>query len=189
MNYALFLMPEPISSSRSLSATSNLASISIDIPASSPSTKHQRTHSSDIAVDDPDVTRGLSTAEAQRRQSFWGPNDVTAVSRGPRVMLPKGKEGLALFMRSAVGSLQTLVRGSVVGKYVEQFRNPLILLLLGSAIVSLLLGQVENCVSITLVGVRGGVDDGWLLMRHRQCCWWARWRLCKSGGRSDRWRR
>lgn len=66
-------------------------------------------------------------------------------------MLPRGKEGVSLFLRSLLLSTREALRGSMVAKYIEQFRNPLILLLLCSAVVSLLLGQLENCVSITLV--------------------------------------
>ncbi|KAI8927779.1 PMR1-type calcium-transporting P-type ATPase [Entophlyctis helioformis] len=39
---------------------------------------------------------------------------------------------------------------SLLAKFAEQFQNPLILLLLGSAVVSVLLGNVQDAVSITL---------------------------------------
>jgi Ca2+-transporting ATPase len=51
----------------------------------------------------------------------------------------------------AMGAAWEAVQTTVFVKFLEQFRNPLILLLLASALVSLLMGQLENCVSITLV--------------------------------------
>lgn len=41
--------------------------------------------------------------------------------------------------------------GDLVGSYLEQFQNPLILLLIGSAAISLVLGQLDNAISIALV--------------------------------------
>lgn len=53
--------------------------------------------------------------------------------------------------------------GELISGYFEQFQDPLIMLLMGSAIVSLLLGQLENAISIglavLLVGTVGFVQE------------------------------
>lgn len=40
----------------------------------------------------------------------------------------------------------------IVSKYVEQFKNPLIQLLLASVIISIIMGQYDDAISISLVG-------------------------------------
>eukprot|EP00045_Choanoeca_perplexa_P012310 m.133816 g.133816 ORF g.133816 m.133816 type:complete len:904 (+) comp15959_c0_seq1:119-2830(+) len=64
---------------------------------------------------------GLRSEEASRRHRLHGPNELT------------GKEPDPLWK-----------------KYMEQFKEPLILLLLGSAAISLLMGQYDDALSITI---------------------------------------
>jgi magnesium-transporting ATPase (P-type) len=97
-----------------------------------------------------DVQMGLSQAQVAERQTIYGPNDITVVRRTRRVMLNSRLNKVALIME-AMGAAWEAVQTTVFVKFLEQFRNPLILLLLASALVSLLMGQLENCVSITLV--------------------------------------
>lgn len=68
-----------------------------------------------------DVERGLSHAEAERRRRICGKNEFDHVESEP-----------------------------VWKKYLEQFKNPLILLLLASAVVSLCLHNVDDAVSISV---------------------------------------
>uniref|UniRef100_A0A914I672 P-type Ca(2+) transporter n=1 Tax=Globodera rostochiensis TaxID=31243 RepID=A0A914I672_GLORO len=68
-----------------------------------------------------DPTNGLSTAEASRRLNFSGFNEFEL----------KKEE-------------------SMMGKYLEQFKNPLICLLLASAIVSVLMKQYDDALSIAV---------------------------------------
>lgn len=68
-----------------------------------------------------DSERGLDDVEVARRLRMYGPNEMVA----------KEKE--------------TLLR-----KYIDQFKEPLILLLLGSAFVSTVMGQYDDAISITL---------------------------------------
>lgn len=67
-----------------------------------------------------DLSRGLSSSEATRRQKFNGYNEFEIADREP-----------------------------LWRKYLEQFKSPLILLLLASAAVSLLMRQLDDAVSIT----------------------------------------
>lgn len=90
---------------------------------------------------DVDPERGLTMAQVVERRAQFGPNEL-ATSK---------KEG----RRRAAGGLLVMRlwdewEGPIRG-YLEQFQNPLIMLLIGSALVSLLLGQLENAVSIALV--------------------------------------
>ncbi|CAI4225230.1 unnamed protein product [Auanema sp. JU1783] len=71
-----------------------------------------------------DAEAGLSTAEATRRRQFHGYNEFDVAEQE-----------------------------SVCSKYLEQFKNPLILLLLGSAVVSLLMRQFDDAISITIAVV------------------------------------
>lgn len=68
-----------------------------------------------------DPDAGLSKGEAGQRQKFFGMNEFE------------------------VDEHQSLFK-----KYIEQFKNPLILLLLGSAIVSIIMRQIDDAVSITV---------------------------------------
>ncbi|VDM43176.1 unnamed protein product [Toxocara canis] len=68
-----------------------------------------------------DLSRGLSTAEAIRRQKYNGFNEFEIAEHEP-----------------------------LWRKYFDQFKNPLILLLLASAAVSVLMKQVDDAVSITV---------------------------------------
>uniref|UniRef100_A0A915C400 Calcium-transporting ATPase n=1 Tax=Parascaris univalens TaxID=6257 RepID=A0A915C400_PARUN len=67
-----------------------------------------------------DLTYGLSTAEAVRRQKYNGFNEFEIAEHEP-----------------------------LWRKYFEQFKNPLILLLLASAAVSVLMKQLDDAISIT----------------------------------------
>ncbi|KAJ2943587.1 hypothetical protein O0L34_g16696 [Tuta absoluta] len=68
-----------------------------------------------------DVRRGLSWREANDRMNFVGPNEFTVKEEEP-----------------------------LWKKYAEQFQNPLILLLLGSAVVSVCMRQFDDAISITV---------------------------------------
>ncbi|XP_068618784.1 calcium-transporting ATPase type 2C member 1 isoform X2 [Battus philenor] len=68
-----------------------------------------------------DVRRGLSWREANDRMNFVGPNEFQVKEEDP-----------------------------LWKKYIEQFQNPLILLLLGSAVVSVCMRQFDDAISITV---------------------------------------
>ncbi|CAG9782092.1 unnamed protein product [Diatraea saccharalis] len=68
-----------------------------------------------------DVRRGLSWREANDRINFVGPNEFQVKEEDP-----------------------------LWKKYIEQFQNPLILLLLGSAVVSVCMRQFDDAISITV---------------------------------------
>ena len=68
-----------------------------------------------------DRARGLTQAQAEERHNTFGYNELVGKEEDP-----------------------------VWKKYLEQFKNPLILLLLGSAIVSVVMGQLDDAASITL---------------------------------------
>ena len=70
---------------------------------------------------DTDVDRGLSWNEANKRRSLFGPNEFVVKEEEP-----------------------------IWRKYLEQFQNPLILLLLASAFVSVCMKQFDDAVSITI---------------------------------------
>lgn len=69
-----------------------------------------------------DPKTGLSWPEAEQRRSLVGYNELTVKDEEPTWK-----------------------------KYVEQFKNPLILMLLGSAFVSVCMKQFDDAVSITVV--------------------------------------
>ncbi|PJF17072.1 Calcium-transporting ATPase [Paramicrosporidium saccamoebae] len=99
-----------------------------------------------------DVQMGLSQAQVAERQTIYGPNDITVVRRTRRVMLNSRLNKVALIVGAAQAAWEA-VRTTVFVKFLEQFRNPLILLLLASALVSLLMGQLENCAVVLVVTV------------------------------------
>ncbi|XP_049874165.1 calcium-transporting ATPase type 2C member 1 isoform X2 [Pectinophora gossypiella] len=68
-----------------------------------------------------DVRRGLTWREANDRMNFVGPNEFQVKEEDP-----------------------------LWKKYIEQFQNPLILLLLGSAVVSVCMRQFDDAISITV---------------------------------------
>lgn len=68
--------------------------------------------------------RGLSWREAELRRKLTGYNELTVLEEEPTWK-----------------------------KYIEQFKNPLIMLLLGSAFVSVCMKQFDDAVSITIVSV------------------------------------
>lgn len=68
-----------------------------------------------------DLSRGLSWSDANRRLHQFGPNEFCVAEQE-----------------------------SLFAKYLEQFQNPLIALLLASALVSVLMGQYDDAVSITV---------------------------------------
>ncbi|KIH58931.1 e1-E2 ATPase [Ancylostoma duodenale] len=71
-----------------------------------------------------DASAGLSTAEASLRRQYHGYNEFEVTEQEP-----------------------------LWKKYTEQFKNPLILLLLASAVVSLLMRQFDDAISITVAVV------------------------------------
>lgn len=85
-----------------------------------------------------DSSHGLTSEQVFVRRQQYGPNELchkASTSEKSNNIFGKLKEEY----------------GDMVGQYLEQFQNPLILLLIGSAAVSLLLGQMENAISIALV--------------------------------------
>ncbi|KPJ15400.1 Calcium-transporting ATPase type 2C member 1 [Papilio machaon] len=75
-----------------------------------------------------DVRRGLSWREANDRMNFVGPNEFQVKEEDP-----------------------------LWKKYIEQFQNPLILLLLGSAVVSVCMRQFDDAISITVAIIIVGI--------------------------------
>jgi Ca2+-transporting ATPase len=89
----------------------------------SPSAHYATTSVEDVLrVQNVDVQRGLSAQEAEFRRKLVGPNELTADEKE-----------------------------SLMSKFIDQFKNPLILLLFGSASISILMGQYDDAISITLV--------------------------------------
>lgn len=84
------------------------------------------------------LTAGLTFEQVFARKQKYGPNEL-----GGGKDEGKGNGGL-------VGRFWSEY-GEGIKNYTEQFQNPLILLLIGSAIISLLLGQYDNAISIALV--------------------------------------
>jgi Ca2+-transporting ATPase len=68
------------------------------------------------------AANGLDTVEAEIRRRLVGPNELGDTEE------------------------ETLL-----SKFIDQFKNPLILLLFGSSAISLLLGQIDDAISIALV--------------------------------------
>ena len=77
------------------------------------------------ALQNTNIANGIDSLEAEYRRRLGGSNDLGDTEQE-----------------------------SLVDKFVDQFKNPLILLLFGSALVSLLLGQIDDAISITLVSMR-----------------------------------
>lgn len=97
-------------------------------------------------------TAGLSSHEATQRLYRWGPNDATLTSgrNNRRLMLPSRLRGLSLLV-GLHRWVSAHLHESMLAKYCEQFKNPLIGLLLVSATISFFLGQIENGLSIFIV--------------------------------------
>lgn len=85
-----------------------------------------------------DPSKGLTFEQVFVRKQQYGPNEL-----GHDGLDSNGKSGFLGKLKEDYGEL--------VGQYLEQFQNPLILLLIGSAAISLLLSQFENAISIALV--------------------------------------
>lgn len=100
----------------------------------SPSAHYATQHAEDVLrTQNVDVNRGLSAQEAEFRRKLVGPNEL----------VQDEKE-------------------SLMSKFIDQFKNPLILLLFGSATISVIMGQYDDAISITLVsGVLGSVQVVW----------------------------
>jgi len=71
-----------------------------------------------------DLENGLSSIEVEYRQRLTGPNELI-----------------------------TEEEETLLSKFIDQFKNPLIALLFGSAFISVLLGSYDDAISITLVGL------------------------------------
>ncbi|KAI8610043.1 PMR1-type calcium-transporting P-type ATPase [Chytriomyces sp. MP71] len=112
---------------QTLPASSSVSSLNMDMAAPSPSAhfclKHPHEALTMLAVGQ---ATGLSNLDAEYRRKTHGPN-----------VLDDG---------SGDGE-------SILHKFLEQFKNPMNLLLLASAAVSLLIGEIEDAVSITLAMV------------------------------------
>lgn len=121
-----------------------------------------------------DPCMGLSFGEALARQKIHGANDVSAESPrlaarragAGRVMLTGPSSIMAVVVGAAGAARHRIRESAFLAKYLEQFQNPLILLLLASAAISLLMGQMENCISITLVRPRVAASHP---SRRRRC--------------------
>ena len=73
---------------------------------------------------DTDLQRGLSQNDAQQR-----------------------------LLRDGLNELELGQKESLLFKFLEQFKDPLILLLLGSALISILIGNIQDAVSIAVVRI------------------------------------
>ncbi|KAI9019021.1 PMR1-type calcium-transporting P-type ATPase [Hyaloraphidium curvatum] len=100
----------------------SMASILADGKRISPSAHYATQAVEDVLrVQNVDVQRGLSSQEAAFRRKLVGPNEMTVDEKE-----------------------------SLLSKFIDQFKNPLILLLFGSATISVLMGQFDDAISITL---------------------------------------
>lgn len=101
-------------------------------------------------------------SQVRERWSIYGPNDVLgsdnnhgrSTGRSKRVMLSARYQRIAIVLAVLDALWRAIhwpLRSDLVARLVTQLNNPLILLLAASAIISLLLGQLENCLSITIV--------------------------------------
>lgn len=89
----------------------------------SPSAHYATIHAEEVLrLQNVDLHLGLSSQEADFRRKLVGPNELTADEKE-----------------------------SLLSKFIDQFKNPLILLLFGSASISVLMGQYDDAISITLV--------------------------------------
>lgn len=61
------------------------------------------------------------------------------------------QEALHRFLSQGPNELDIEEEESLLTKFLEQINNPLIYLLLGSAFISFLIGNIEDAISITLV--------------------------------------
>lgn len=86
-----------------------------------------------------DLAHGLTSEEAAKRLADFGKNELTSKEKDPL-----WKKYLDQVRQCLGRHLRMLMAG--------QFKEPLILLLLGSAAVSVIVGQYDDAVSITLVG-------------------------------------
>lgn len=95
-----------------------------------------------------DFKNGLSRTVAEHRRSLYGSNSLNLPSTS--------------IFKIFRGWLPSIV-GLILSKFLEQFMQPLIGLLLISSVVSLILGQVENAVSIGvavfIVGTVGFIQE------------------------------
>ncbi len=101
-----------------------------------------------------DLSKGLSYEQVFIRRQKYGPNELqTDESDGVSDISPS-RNPVKWFWNEY---------GDLIKQYIEQFQNPLILLLIGSATISLLLGQYDNAISITLavvvVGTVGFIQE------------------------------
>lgn len=71
-----------------------------------------------------DLTKGLDWSESESRLNTYGFNEFKADESS-----------------------------KIVSKYVEQFKNPLIQLLLASVVISVFMGQYDDAISISLVSI------------------------------------
>lgn len=81
--------------------------------------------------------KGLTLEQVLLKKQEHGPNELDQ----------KGNKEPA---KTSLGRLWNDHEDSIKN-YLDQFQNPLILLLIGSATISLLLGQLDNAISIALV--------------------------------------
>ena len=89
-----------------------------------------------------DILNGLSCEEATRRLSLFGPNEFTITNDEPLWKKYLGQ------VRTPAKRLMSLIPYYV---HLVQFKDPMIILLLVSALVSVIMGQVDDALSITAV--------------------------------------
>ena len=90
---------------------------------------------------------GLHSEEAARRHRLHGANELTG--KEPDPLWKKYMDQVQHELGEDCHVTQELTMGVVL-----QFKEPLILLLLGSAVISLLMGQYDDALSITIVRAR-----------------------------------
>lgn len=105
-----------------------------------------------------DVENGLSTSEANRRHKFYGYNEFDLGDH----------ESLLHKYFEQVSIIEFLHKTSVFF-LLFQFKNPLILLLLGSAVVSVIMQQFDDAISIT-VAIVIVVTVAFIQVKHKPNC-------------------
>ena len=104
--------------------------------------------------------RSSSMRELMNSGTF---RDIDAILREHNTNLETGLSDSEVDFRKRLAGPNELIseeRETLLSKFIDQFKNPMILLLLGSAAISAIMGEIEDAISITLVGdvcLRSGV--------------------------------
>jgi Ca2+-transporting ATPase len=95
----------------------------LSVGKTTPSAKAARQSVENVASDfNTDPNRGLYSSDVHGLRALYGSNELEA------------EEEESLF-----------------SKFLDSFKDPLILLLLGSAVISVIMGQIDDAISITMV--------------------------------------